>query len=260
MEKKIIKTAKELFDAEVKAMGAKYIDEVAGIHYYYLEDDNVAYLYSANEEGESYDLAIFPKVKDFLKAHSFEFIKTLCDTTKDECGIIKSKDANKLFDVLTNDGEKDFETIYNFCYYCDFLESNMALAYDIHSFKDEYEEVEEEKAETFDFGRMERIDVFNSMLSYLRGQVIEDIKARFDNGQNIEEEIHGWEPDYFNDLDLNNGNRFRLEKDSNGDLYLRNGQFTMYPDGTSGIEWYNFDDTIESVPTEELFYILRTMC
>lgn len=147
MEKKIIKTAKELFDAEVKAMGAKYIDEVAGIHYYYLED-NVAYLYSANEEGESYDLAIFPKVKDFLKAHSFEFIKTLCDTTKDECGIIKSKDANKLFDVLTNDGEKDFETIYNFCYYCDFLESNMALAYVIRSFKDEYEEVEEEKPET----------------------------------------------------------------------------------------------------------------
>lgn len=148
MEKKIIKTAKELFEAEVKASGAKYIDEVAGIHYYYLEGDNVAYLYSANEEGESYDLAIFPKVKDFLKAHSFEFIKTLCDTTKDECGIIKSKDANKLFDVLTNDGEKDFETIYNFCYYCDFLESNMALAYDIHSFNDEYEEVEEEKPET----------------------------------------------------------------------------------------------------------------
>lgn len=148
MEKKIIKTAKELFEAEVKASGAKYIDEVAGIHYYYLEGDNVAYLYSANEEGESYDLAIFPKAKDFLKAHSFEFIKTLCDTTKDECGIIKSKDANKLFDVLTNDGEKDFEIIYNFCYYCDFLESNMALAYDIHSFKDEYEEVEEEKPET----------------------------------------------------------------------------------------------------------------
>lgn len=148
MEKKIIKTAKELFEAEVKASGAKYIDEVAGIHYYYLEGDNVAYLYSANEEGESYDLAIFPKVKEFLKAHSFEFIKTLCDTTKDECGIIKSKDANKLFDVLTNDGEEDFETIYNFCYYCDFLESNLALAYDIHSFKDEYEEVEEEKPET----------------------------------------------------------------------------------------------------------------
>ena len=148
MEKKIIKTAKELFEAEVKASGAKYIDEVAGIHYYYLEGDNVAYLYSANEEGESYDLAVFPKAKDFLKAHSFEFIKTLCDTTKDECGIIKSKDANKLFDVLTNDGEKDFEIIYNFCYYCDFLESNMALAYDIHSFKDEYEEGDEEKPET----------------------------------------------------------------------------------------------------------------
>ena len=148
MEKKIIKTAKELFEAEVKASGAKYIDEVAGIHYYYLEGDNVAYLYSANEEGESYDLAVFPKAKDFLKAHSFEFIKTLCDTTKDECGIIKSKDANKLFDVLTNDGEKDFEIIYNFCYYCDFLESNLALAYDIHSFKDEYEEVDEEKPET----------------------------------------------------------------------------------------------------------------
>lgn len=148
MEKKIIKTAKELFDAEVKATGAKYIDEVADIHFYYVEGDNVAYLYSANEEGESYDLAVFPKAKDFLKAHSFEFIKTLCDTTKDECGIIRSEDANKLFDVLTNDGEKDFETIYNFCYYCDFLESNMALAYDIHSFKDEYEEIEEEKPET----------------------------------------------------------------------------------------------------------------
>ena len=148
MEKKIIKTAKELFEAEVKASGAKYIDEVAGIHYYYLEGDNVAYLYSANEEGESYYLAVFPKAKDFLKAHSFEFIKTLCDTTKDEWGIIRSEDANKLFDVLTNDGEKDFEIIYNFCYYCNFLESNMALAYDIHSFKDEYEEVEEEKPET----------------------------------------------------------------------------------------------------------------
>ena len=149
MEKKIIKTAKELFEADVNASGAKYIDEVAGIHYYYLEDDKVAKLYSANDEGKAYDLAVFPKAKDFLKAHSFEFIKTLCDTTKDECGIIKSKDANKLFDVLTADGEKDFETIYNFCYYCDFLESNMDLAYDIHSFEDEYEEVKEgEKPET----------------------------------------------------------------------------------------------------------------
>lgn len=163
MEKKIIKTAKELFDAEVKAMDAKYIDEVAGIHYYYLEGDNVAFLYSANEEGESYDLAIFPKAKDFLKAHSFEFIKTLCDTTKDECGIIKSKDANKLFDVLTNDGEKDFETIYNFCYYCDFLESNMALANVIRSFKDEYEEVEEEKPET-----EEKSKVVESIVQYFR--------------------------------------------------------------------------------------------
>lgn len=191
MEKKIIKTAKELFDAEVKAMDAKYIDEVAGIHYYYLEGDNVAFLYSANEEGESYDLAIFPKAKDFLKAHSFEFIKTLCDTTKDECGIIKSKDANKLFDVLTNDGEKDFETIYNFCYYCDFLESNMALANVIRSFKDEYEEVEEEKPETEEKSKVveDIVQDFRDALTAQKKVVWSMICNRFENeGKNIDME------------------------------------------------------------------------
>lgn len=191
MEKKIIKTAKELFEAEVKASGAKYIDEVAGIHYYYLEGDNVAYLYSANEEGESYDLAVFPKAKDFLKAHSFEFIKTLCDTTKDECGIIKSEDANKLFDVLTNDGEKDFEIIYNFCYYCDFLESNMALAYDIHSFEDEYEEVEEEKPKTEEKSKVVE-DIVQDLRDALTAQkkvVWSMIKNRYiKGGKNIDME------------------------------------------------------------------------
>lgn len=252
MEKKIIKTAKELFDAEVKATGAKYIDEVADIHYYYVENEDNAHLYMADEVNKSYELAIYPKADVFLKSHPYEFVTIVSP-------ILDAENANELFRKLTDAGEKDFENIYNFCYYCDFLMQN-ALALDGYSFNDEYEEVEEEKAETFDFGRMERIDVFNSMLSYLRGQVIEDIKARFNKGQNIEEEIHGWEPDYFNDLDLNNGNRFRLEKDCKGDLYLRNGQLTMNSDGSSEVVWYNFNDTIESVPTEELFYILRTMC
>lgn len=253
MEKKIIKTAKELFDAEVKAQGAKYIDEVADIHYYYVEHDDKAYLFMADEVNKSYDLAIFPMAHTFIKAHIFEYMEAMK-------GMLENDKAQTLFSNLTCGAKHDFESLYNFCYYCDFLMQNTKLAIDGRSFKDEYEEVEEEKTETFDFGRMERIDVFNSMLSYLRGQVIEDIKARFNKGQNIEEEIHGWEPDYFNDLDLNNGNRFRLEKDCKGDLYLRDGQLTMNSDGSSEVVWYNFNDTIESVPTEELFYILRTMC
>lgn len=253
MEKKIIKTAKELFDAEVKVSGAKYIDEVADIHYYYVENEDNAHLYMADEVNKSYDLAIFPKAHIFIKAHPFEFATSVSP-------MLDAEYANELFKKIIADGDKDFENMYNFCYYCDFLMQNNSLAISGHSFMDEVEEVEEENTETFDFGRMERIDVFNSMLSYLRGQVIEDIKARFNKGQNIEEEIHVWEPEYFNDLDLNNGNRFRLEKDGKGDLYLRNGQLTMNSDGSSEVVWYNFEDTIESVPTEELFYILRTMC
>lgn len=253
MEKKIIKTAKELFDAEVKVSGAKYIDEVADIHYYYVENEDNAHLYMADEVNKSYDLAIFEKAHVFIKAHIFEYMEAMK-------GMLENDKAQILFDNVICGVEHDFQYLHNFCYYCDFLMQNTKLAIDGRSFKDEYEEVEEEKTETFDFGRMERIDVFNSMLSYLRGQVIEDIKARFNKGQNIEEEIHGWESDYFNNLDLNNGNRFRLEKDSKGDLYLRNGQLTTNSDGSSEVIWHNFNDTIESVPTEELFYILRTMC
>lgn len=139
MDKKIIKTAKQLFDAEVLVSGAKYIDEVADIHFHYVENENNARLYMADEVNNSYDLAIFPKASVFLKSHPFEFSTTVSP-------ILDAGDANKLFWELTAEGEKDFEGIYNFCYYCDFLMQNTALALDGHSFKDEYEEVEEEKS------------------------------------------------------------------------------------------------------------------
>lgn len=140
MEKKIIKTAKELFDAEVKAMGAKYIDEVADIHYYYVENEDNAHLYMADEVNKSYELAIFPKADAFLKSHPYEFVTVVSP-------ILDADNANELFRKLTDAGEKDFENIYNFCYYCDFLMQN-ALPLDGYSFNDEYEEVEEEKPET----------------------------------------------------------------------------------------------------------------
>lgn len=140
MEKKIIKTAKELFDAEVKAMGAKYIDEVAEIHFYYVENENNARLYMADEVSLSYELAIFPKADAFLKAHPYEFVTVVSP-------ILDADNTNELFRKLTDTGEKDFENIDNFCYYCDFLMQN-ALALDGYSFNDEYEEVEEEKLET----------------------------------------------------------------------------------------------------------------
>lgn len=140
MEKKIIKTAKELFDAEVKATGAKYIDEVADIHYYYVENEDNAHLYMADEVNKSYELAIYPKADVFLKSHPYEFVTIVSP-------ILDAENANELFRKLTDAGEKDFENIYNFCYYCDFLMQN-ALALDGYSFNDEYEEVEEEKAET----------------------------------------------------------------------------------------------------------------
>ena len=139
MQKKIIKTAKELFEAEVEASGAKYIDEVADIDFYYVENENNALLYMADEFNDSYDLAIFPKADAFLKAHPFEFATTVSHT-------MNAGHANELFSELTAEGEKEFEGIYNFCYYCDFLMQNTALALDGHSFKDEYEEVEEEKS------------------------------------------------------------------------------------------------------------------
>lgn len=142
MDKKIIKTAKQLFDADIEASGAKYIDEVANIHFYYVENENNARLYMADEVNNSYDLAIFPKAKDFLKAHPFEFITSLAP-------ILDNFYVNELFRDITNAGEDDFQNIYNFCYYCDFLFRNTALALDGHSFKDEYEEVkEDEKPET----------------------------------------------------------------------------------------------------------------
>lgn len=140
MEKKIIKTAKELFDAEVKAMGAKYIGEVAEIHFYYVENENNARLYMANEVSLSYELAIFPKADAFLKAHPYEFVTVVSP-------ILDADNTNELFRKLTDKGEKDFENIDNFCYYCDFLMQN-ALALDGYSFNDEYEEVEEEKLGT----------------------------------------------------------------------------------------------------------------
>lgn len=140
MEKKIIKTAKELFDAEVKAMGAKHICEVVGIHYYYVEIDDKAYLFKANEVNNSYDLSIFPKADAFLKAHPYEFVTVVSP-------ILDADNTNELFRKLTDTGEKDFENIDNFCYYCGFLMQN-ALALDGRYFNDEYEEVEEEKPET----------------------------------------------------------------------------------------------------------------
>lgn len=147
MEKKIIKTAKELFDAEVKATGAKYIDEVADIHYYYVEIDDKAYLFMADEINSSYDLSIFPKADVFLKSHPYEFVTTVSP-------ILNADNANELFRKLTDTGEKDFENIYNFCYYCDFLMQNTALAIDVYSFEDKYEEVEEEKTKTEENSKM----------------------------------------------------------------------------------------------------------
>lgn len=140
MEKKIIKTAKELFDAEVKATGAKYIDEVANIHFYYVENENNARLYIANEVDNSYDLSIFPKADVFLKSHPYEFVTVVSP-------ILNADNANKLFKELTDAGEKNFENIDNFCYYCDFLMQN-ALPLNGYSFEDKYEDVEEEKPKT----------------------------------------------------------------------------------------------------------------
>lgn len=146
MEKKIIKTAEELFDAEVKATGAKYIDEVANIHFYYVENENNARLYIANEVDNSYDLSIFPKADVFLKSHPYEFVTVVSP-------ILNADNANELFRKLTEAGEKDFENIDNFCYYCDFLMQN-ALPLDGYSFEDEYEEVEEEKPKTDEISKV----------------------------------------------------------------------------------------------------------
>ena len=155
MEKKIIKTAEELFDAEVKATGAKYIDEVANIHFYYVENENNARLYIANEVDDSYDLSIFPKADVFLKSHPYEFVTVVSP-------ILNADNANKLFKELTDAGEKDFENIDNFCYYCDFLMQN-ALPLDGYSFEDEYEDVEEEKPKP-----EENSKVVESIVQYLR--------------------------------------------------------------------------------------------
>lgn len=141
MQKKIIKTAKELFEADVKSSGAKYIGVVADIHFYYVENENNAHLYFADDVNNSYDLAIFPKAKDFLKAHPYEFATTVSST-------LDAKNADDLFGDVTDEDKGNFENIYNFFYYCDFLFQNTALAIDGCSFEDEYEEVEEEKPET----------------------------------------------------------------------------------------------------------------
>lgn len=181
MEKKIIKTAKELFDAEVKAMGAKYIDEVADIHYYYVEIDDKAYLFMADEVNSSYDLAIFPKADAFLKAHPYEFVTTVSP-------ILNAENANKLFKELTDAGEKNFENIYNFCYYCDFLMQN-ALPLNGYSFEDKYEEIKEEKPKTDEISKVVEsvVQDFRDALTAQKKVVWSMICNRFENeGKNID--------------------------------------------------------------------------
>lgn len=183
MEKKIIKTAKELFDAEVKAMGAKYIDEVADIHYYYVENENNARLYMANEVNNSYDLSIFPKADVFLKSHPYEFVTVVSP-------ILNADNANELFRKLTDAGEKDFENIDNFCYYCDFLIQN-ALPIDGYSFEDEYEDVEEEKPKTDEISKVVEsvVQDFRDALTAQKKVVWSIICNRFENeGKNIDME------------------------------------------------------------------------
>lgn len=183
MEKKIIKTAKELFDAEVKAMGAKYIDEVANIHFYYVENENNARLYIANEVDNSYDLSIFPKADVFLKSHPYEFVTVVSP-------ILNADNANKLFKELTDAGEKNFENIYNFCYYCDFLMQN-ALPIDGYSFEDKYEEVEEEKPKTDEISKVVEsiVQDFRDALTAHKKVVWSMICNRFENeGKNIDME------------------------------------------------------------------------
>lgn len=183
MEKKIIKTAEELFDAEVKATGAKYIDEVANIHFYYVENENNARLYIANEVNNSYELYIFPKADVFLKSHPYEFVTIVSP-------ILNADNANELFRKLTDTGEKDFENIDNFCYYCDFLMQN-ALALDGYSFEDEYEEVEKEKPETEENSKVVEsiVQDFRDALTAQKKVVWSMICNRFENeGKNIDME------------------------------------------------------------------------
>ena len=183
MEKKIIKTAKELFDAEVKATGAKYIDEVADIHYYYVENENNARLYMADEINSSYELAIFPKADVFLKSHPYEFVTTVSP-------ILNADNANELFRKLTDAGVKDFENIYNFCYYCDFRMQN-ALPLNGYSFEDKYEEVDEEKPETEEISKVVEgiVQDFRDALTAQKKVVWSMICNRFENeGKNIDME------------------------------------------------------------------------
>lgn len=183
MEKKIIKTAEELFDAEVKATGAKYIDEVANIHFYYVENENNARLYIANEVDNSYELSIFPKADVFLKSHPYEFVTIVSP-------ILNADNANELFRKLTDAGEKDFENIDNFCYYCDFLMQN-ALALDGYSFEDEYEEVKEEMPETEEKSKVVEgiVQDFRDALTAQKKIVWSMICNQFENeGKNIDME------------------------------------------------------------------------
>lgn len=183
MENKIIKTAEELFDAEVKATGAKYIDEVANIHFYYVENENNARLYIADEVDNSYDLSIFPKADVFLKSHPYEFVTVVSP-------ILNADNANELFRKLTEAGEKDFENIDNFCYYCDFLMQN-ALPLDGYSFEDKYEEVEEEKPKTDEISKVVEgiVQDFRDALTAQKKVVWSMICNRFENeGKNIDME------------------------------------------------------------------------
>lgn len=184
MEKKIIKTAKELFDAEVKVSGAKYIDEVADIHYYYVENEDNAHLYMADEVNKSYDLAIFPKAYVFVKDHIFEYTEAMK-------GMLENDKAQTLFNNLTCGAEHEFQALYNFCYYCDFLMQNTKLAIDGRSFKDEYEEVEEEKAETKEHSKVveDVVQDFRDALTAQKKVVWSMIKNRYiKGGKNIDME------------------------------------------------------------------------
>lgn len=257
MEKKIIKTAKELFDAEVRVSGVKYIDEVADIHYYYVENEDNAHLYMADEVNKSYDLAIFEKAHVFIKAHIFEYMEAMK-------GMLENDKAQTLFNNLTCGAEHEFQALYNFCYYCDFLMQNTKLAIDGRSFKDEYEEVEEDDCvddenltAEYRCGRTSGLyQVYVNICMILKNE----ITTEFHHGKNIDMRIENekWGKEYFNDLSLSNDNLFRLVEDDFGEVFLQNGKEYYHDNGEKYVEWYD-KDALHLLDAEELFYIIRSM-
>lgn len=91
----------------------------------------------------------------------------------------------------------------------------------------------------------------SAMVLHVSAMANLEIQRRWDAGQNFtEDDMGGWNKDYFNDLEVYE-NKFTLKNNEDGILCLASNW--------RNDEGYEYFDTLDTVPVDELLYILKMM-